>query len=193
MLFKVVLINSLLSTLLVATTLAANTTLRDILSGKKESVGVGGAFSQKGEVSFNGKANTVKCISATNLGYQVLPNDMKYKKKVCVTNPGNAEERCFFEELGAKNPVQDGQHLLSTGQNNGQDFTTKLVSTELQFANTNIFTPSAKPEMQKGPIRSCCTKMVSFRGKQFCIQTKGQKVSSYGQLKGGNNFGNTEK
>lgn len=147
----------------------------------------------KGEVSFNGKANVVKCLSATNLGDEVKGQDMKYKKKVCVTNPGNAKERCFMEEQGAKAPVKDGQNLISTGKNNGSDSSFKIANIFNPSDVTDVKSKSAKPEMEIKEEKSCCTKFGKKKGKKICIQTKGQKVKEFGQLKAGQNFGNTEQ
>jgi hypothetical protein len=55
--------------------------------------------------------------------------------------------------------------------------------------------PEAKKEMEKKQSKSCCTKFLKYidTGKKICIQTKGQPVNMFGQLKGGQNFGHKDR
>lgn len=157
---------------------------------------------QTGEVSFNGQANTQKCKSATNLGEIVKQEDEKYVKRVCVTNPGQAKDRCFMEEKGAKEPVENGDQLISTGQNSGRGSRPKeirkLVKTISGFSFKNLplskFNKDTKPEMQELAPKSCCTRFGTLPdGRKICIETVGTPVKQFGQLKGGNSGGNKSK
>jgi hypothetical protein len=145
-----------------------------------------------GQVSFNGMAMTKKCFSATNLGEQVMPADMEFKKVVCTTNPGNAPDSCFFERVGAKEPVESGDQLISTGQNNGGD---------KKYTLTNSYTgesksedaKSAKQEMETRQPKSCCIKAAQTQIGIICVTTIGQPVKQFGELKGGRNFGHKSR
>lgn len=152
----------------------------------------------KGEVSFNGKAQTVNCMSFTNLGKIVMPSDKNYTKLVCLTNPGKAKDSCFAEVKGAKTPVNSGNWVISTGQNNGGDSSTepkleKASLTKDEGTNKGVPIHSAKQEMQDGSPRTCCMEIKYYMGLPVCTKTIGDPVKQFGELKGDKNWGNVDK